>query len=54
MNYRLKKITPLTDLPKKDLHALNIAVDQAYLSTFRFSLRLGACLQGKKQGFLWS
>ena len=50
--YKLHSITPLSDIRPKDWKYLNLAIQVAEKSNFNSSLRLGACLQVKKQCFL--
>jgi hypothetical protein len=43
--YSLYKITPISDLPKKDIKAINMAIEVAEKSQFDSTKRLGACLR---------
>ena len=49
MTYEMKKITPINNLTKSEMKAVNTAISQANNSMFCPSLRLGACIryQGK-------
>lgn len=50
--YSLNKITPITNLNKRELSLVNSAIDVAEKSEFTSSLRLGAVLQQKGSCFL--
>ena len=50
--YSLYKITPISDLSKKDIYPINLAISVAEKSQFDSTKRLGACLQGKGQCFV--
>ena len=47
--YHLNTITPIHDIPNKDIRAVNEALNTAYESNFHSSLRLGACIKNKKE-----
>lgn len=44
MLYDIVKVTSISDLTSKDMKCLDYAIDQAELSEFTSSRRLGACL----------
>jgi hypothetical protein len=43
--YELVNITPLKNLPPKDLRCINMASDAAEKSSFEYPRRLGACIE---------
>jgi hypothetical protein len=50
--YTIHKITPFSDLTKKELTALTIATERAHKSQFEVNRRLGAYLEAKGSRFL--
>jgi len=53
MHYTLTKTTPLSQIGKKDITSLNLAISSAEKSLFSSPRRLGACLSVKNQYILW-
>lgn len=43
--YKLVNITPLKNLPPKDIRCINMASDVAEKSNFEHPRRLGACIE---------
>lgn len=50
--YSIYKITPISDLTKKDLTRINMAISIAEKSEFDNTKRLGAYIEGKGQCFV--
>lgn len=46
--YKFTSKTLLSELPKKDMNAVNLAYNTAYESNFHSSLRLGCCITSSK------